>query len=79
MAKYFGKIGFFVTTETTPGVWKEVIVEHEYYGDFNRNHMRPHGTENVNDNIQVQNEISIVSDPFAFENFHSIIYVEYMG
>lgn len=79
MAKYFGTVGFSISTETSPGVWKDVIIPRNYYGDINRNHMRPRSTENVNDDINVQNEISIISDPFAMENFHTIKYVEYMG
>lgn len=79
MAKYFGTVGFSISTETSPGVWKDIIIPRNYYGDINRNHMRPRSTENVNDDINVQNEISIISDPFAMENFHTIKYVEYMG
>jgi hypothetical protein len=33
----------------------------------------------LNDNINMSNEISIVADPFANENFQSIKYIEYMG
>ena len=33
----------------------------------------------VNDNVNIANKISIVSDPFADQNFHSIRYAEYMG
>lgn len=79
MAKFFGTVGFAIPTETAPGVYKEQIVPRTYYGDFNRNHMRPRGTENVNDDINVQNEISIVSDPFAVANFHTIKYVQNAG
>ena len=77
--KYSGKIGFSTYTETAPGVWKDVITEHPYYGDILQNHMRPKSSDNVNDDIVVSNEISIISDPFARENFHSIKYVWYMG
>lgn len=74
MAKFFGNVGFAIPTETSPGVWKDVIVDRPYYGDFNRNHMRPKNTDTVTDDINVQNEISIISDSFAFENFHAIRY-----
>lgn len=36
MAKWFGKIGYAVTSETRPGIWEEVIVERNYYGDMTR-------------------------------------------
>ena len=37
MAKWSGKIGFVVTSETKPGVWKEVATDRTYYGDLIRN------------------------------------------
>ena len=79
MAKWYGKVGFTETAETSPGVWEEEIVERSYYGDLIRNHKRLESGENLNDNITVQNEISIVSDPYAVQNFHCIRYVEFMG
>lgn len=79
MAKWYGKVGFTETAETSPGVWEEEIVERSYYGDLIRNHKRWESGENLNDNITVQNEISIVSDPYAVQNFHCIRYVEFMG
>lgn len=79
MAKFYGKIGYAMTKETTPGVWVEEIVERSYYGDVIRNIRRLQGSENLNDNINVSNEISIVADAFANQNFHSMRYVEYMG
>lgn len=79
MAKWFGKIGFAETKETTPGVWEEQITEREYFGDLTRNTRRLQSSENLNDNITVANEISIVADPFANQNFHAMRYVEFMG
>lgn len=78
MAKWFGVIGFAVTTETVPGVWEDDIVEHGYYGDLFRNSRRLQSA-GVNDDIVVSNEISIVADQFADQHFHSIRYVEFMG
>lgn len=79
MNKFYGKIGYAITKETTPGVWVERIVERSYYGDVIRNIRRLQSSENLNDNINVSNEISIVADAFANQNFHSMRYVEYMG
>lgn len=79
MAKWFGEIGFVVTTQTSPGVWKEQAVKRNYYGDLLRNTRRLQTTDKLNDDIDISNEISIVADPFAYENFHSIRYVEFMG
>lgn len=79
MAKWFGAIGFAEMVETVPGVWKEEIVPHNYYGDLIQNTRRLQSADQLNDNINVANEISIVADPFANENFHSMRYVEFMG
>ena len=79
MAKFYGSVGYAVSEETVPGVWEERIVEHSYYGDVIRNNRKLQSSSQLNDNIVVSNEISILSDPFANENFHSMRYVEFMG
>lgn len=79
MNKFYGKIGYAISEETVPGVWVERIVERSYYGDVIRNIRRLQSSENLNDDINVSNEISIVVDAFANQNFHSMRYVEYMG
>lgn len=79
MAKFYGVIGYGISEETRPGVWKDSIVERNYYGELVRNTRRLQSGNQVNDDINVANEISIVSDPFAAENFHRMKYVEFMG
>ena len=79
MAKFYGAIGYSVTEETRPGIWKENIIERMYYGDLVRNTRRLQSADKLNDNIDVSNEISILADPFANDNFHSMKYVEFMG
>lgn len=79
MAKFYGPIGYAVTVETRPGVWEEQITERPYYGDLIRNTRRLQSSETLNDDISVANEISIVADPFANENFYLMRYVGFMG
>lgn len=79
MAKWFGVIGFAETVETVPGVWEEKITKRSYYGDVGRNTRRLQSSDQLNDDINVANEISVVADPFANQNFHKIRYVEFMG
>ncbi|MDE6019791.1 MAG: hypothetical protein K2H01_02160 [Ruminococcus sp.] len=79
MAKFYGSIGYAITEETAPGVWEEIITEHMYYGDLIRNTRKLQSTDQLNDNINVANEISILADPFAYNNFHSMKYVRFMG
>lgn len=79
MAKYFGKIGYAEQVETSPGVWEEQITERQYYGDVVRNIRKLESSGDINDNINVSMEISIVADPYAIQNFHAMRYVEFMG
>ncbi len=79
MAKYFGKIGYSVTQETVPGVWEESVTERSYYGDLIKNTRRYQSADKVNDDLGISNEISILADPYAYENFHAMKYVEFMG
>lgn len=83
MAKFFGKIGFSVTSEydpiNHPGVWKESITERDYYGDIIRVSRRWENGEHLNDNLNINNEISIVSDAYAIQNFCMMKYIVWMG
>lgn len=79
MAKWYGKIGYAETVEVKPGVWQEQITERKYFGDVNRNKRMLQTADQLNDNINVSNEFSIVSDPYANEHFHSMRYIEFMG
>lgn len=74
MAKYCGKIGYAVSEETSPGVWEEKITELEYYGELIKNTRKLANGENLNDDITVANDVSIVADPFAMEHFYQIRY-----
>lgn len=79
MARYHGVIGYATSVETAPGVWTKQVVEREYYGNVIRNTRRLQSADQLNDNIVINNELSIVADPYAYENFHSILYAEFMG
>ena len=79
MAKFYGNIGFAETVETEPGVWVEKMTVRPYYGDLVRNTRRLENSGGVNDNVNISNDISIIADPYANHNFHSIRYIEFMG
>ena len=81
MAKFYGVIGYAVTVEdpNAPGVWTNDITEREYCGDVTRNLSKYESAGQVNDDFNISNTISIVADPFAYQNFQSMKYVEYMG
>ena len=81
MAKFFGKIGYGIPTETETGsgIWEDVITETEYYGDIVKNSRDFDNTESVTGDISVNNSVSIVADAFANEHFFAIRYVEWAG
>lgn len=79
MAKFYGVIGYAETIEDIPGVWKDKIIERSYYGELVRNTRRLQSADKLNDDVNIANEISIVADPFANQNFHLMRYVEFMG
>ena len=79
MARFFGKVGYGESVETTPGVWVDNIVEYSYYGDVVRNSRELRQGQYLNDDLSVQNSISIVADAYANEHFFAIRYVEWAG
>ena len=44
-----------------------------------RNTRRLQSAEQVNDNINIANDLSIIADPYAINNFHTMRYAEFMG
>lgn len=78
MGKWFGVVGFSEPQEEN-GVVKDKIIERKYYGDLTRNIRRVQEAGKVNDNIALNNQISIVADPYALNCFHAIKYVSFMG
>lgn len=79
MAKWYGVIGYADTVEVEPGIWDEQVTERPYYGELIRNTRRLQTTYKVNDDLTISNQISIVSDPYAINNFHSMKYVVLWG
>lgn len=79
MARFYGKVGYGVSVETAPGVWKDSITEIPYFGDVVKNTRQLHDGSKINDDLTVNNSISIVADAFANQNIFAIRYVEWMG
>ena len=77
--RYYGKIGYFDTVETKPGLFEQELIFRTYKGDVLRNTKRNQLASNVNDNITLTNSISIVADPYARDHFFQIKCVEWQG
>ena len=79
MAKWYGNIGYVETVETNPGVFVEQVTEHDHYGDMLPETRRLQSANQVNDDINIVNKLSIVADPYATEHYYSMRYAWYMG
>lgn len=79
MPKFCGVIGFCETVETSPGIYEEQTVERKYYGEVNRNIRRLQAGVGTNDNLNINNEVSIIADPYAENHLYAIRYAEWMG
>ena len=79
MGKFYGKIGFSETRETSPGIWTELVNEKNYYGDVLKSSKYWRTGTGANDNIEITHRISVLSDPYISGNLHNIRYAEYMG
>ena len=79
MAKFYGAVGYAESVETAPGVWEETIVEKEYYGDIIRNSSRGQSSNQINDDLLISSQISIISDPYADSNYQNIRYATMNG
>ena len=83
MARFSGTVGFIRTVETDPeehpSVYNEVFTERRYYGDVLSNSRRWDQNGNLNDNLVINNRISIVADKFATENMGAMRCVRWHG
>lgn len=80
MSKWFGKVGYDMTIEVERGLHETRIVEREYFGDTVSTRWARNAQEgSANEGINLSMTISIVADPFAYENYGNILYAEYMG
>jgi len=79
MAKFYGNVGYAETKDDSKGVWTSKVIEKPYYGDVVKNTRRLQTADKVNDDLYISTDISIVADPYAYNNYHSIRYVIFMG
>lgn len=80
MSKFYGMVGYAIPRETTPGVFVNAdIEERPYYGDQLRNVKKWDSGETLNDNLNIQDDVSIIADGFAYLNAQYIKYVIVSG
>lgn len=80
MAKFFGPIGYAVRIEDRPGFHTDRIEEHNHVGEIQQNNSRwTASSDSTNDDLTLNHRISILADPFAQNNFHTMKYIRLMG
>jgi len=79
MTRFFDNVGYGIPAGTVDGVWSDSIVEQAYYGDVLDTATSTEEADKVNDDIRLQQRVSILADAYALENFSRIKYVSWMG
>lgn len=79
MARFHGKIGFSKTQETSPGVVTEVITEKTYSGTRKKSKMAWEPGDGLNDDLDINETISVIADGFARDNMGNFRYVIISG
>lgn len=79
MAKRVCTIGFRDTVEIEPGNWISKITERQYACDIFRNTRRYETGQKVNDDLQINNQFSLVADAYAADNYFAMCYISFMG
>lgn len=79
--KFAGKIGFWMkNVEMKPGIFGDKMLERSYTGDISRNYQKWNTKESSTvDDLRLNNQISILSDLYAIQNWQSIKYVLWNG
>lgn len=80
MARFYGAVGYVETVERadTPDVFDEVPVERFYKGDLLKNYRSLNTSDELNDNVILSNQISIIADPYALSHIFAMRYVKWM-
>ena len=81
MAKYSGMLGYVMPAkEDPPGIWKpSAVVEKLGRGDLIGQTINNEDVGGLSDGITVNNQLSIIMDPFVNKNLESLKYVILYG
>ena len=76
MAKFCGYIGFIKNATLRPGVIRNVAIEKLYRGEIRGMSYQWESNGRVNDDVDLDNTLSIVADSYITENLYAIRYVK---
>ena len=81
MSKFYGSIGFSIPIEDPKGsgIWIESVIEKKYRGEITKSVKRWDNNQKVNDDLTLNNTLSIISDPYLSNNLFNIKYIKWLG
>ena len=82
MAKFYGQVGYGIPQRGTgdeDDIIRDRITERDYFGDVLRNAKRNDAGSSINDDVKLNNQISIMADAYAWDHYFAIKYVRWMG
>ena len=79
MARFYGAVGYIAETETAVDVFVNKPIERMYKGELLKNYHRLEGGLDINDDVALSNQVSILADPYALNHMHAIRYVKWRG
>lgn len=79
MARFYGAVGYIDEVETAVDTFVPKPIERMYKGDLVRNNRKLENGTDINDNVNISNQISIVADPYANNHIHDMRYVKWRG
>ena len=78
-ARFYGPIGYGRDVEKPAGdgVWTKEVIEVMYFGEIERDSRRLSDGSQVNNDLSVGNSLSIMSDPYASQHHHEMLYIKW--
>lgn len=82
--KWHGLIGFETQVEVSPGPgkateWRPQIVPRHYYGEVKRFIRKYDSGDKINDDISINNQISVISDQYLNLNAGCMKWIEWLN
>lgn len=82
MSKWSGDIGFESNQHEDPigsGIFVSGIVDKHYKGDLTYESSKNLAGSGANDNLRLNQKLSIVADPYAYQNYTQIKYAKILS
>ena len=79
MARFYGAIGYVDEEETSLDVHTPTVTERMYKGELQKSYRKLDNGIGVNDDVSLNNSVSILSDPYMQGNMNAIRYAKWRG